>query len=100
MQLTFQQTDFTKQTTTSGSCGLVRCDRRQHCSARVAAAAGRHQQQQQQQQEQISNASDRYFLLGLSNLCVDVVVHVDKLPGPDKEDQLEILHKIAQADLF
>jgi hypothetical protein len=97
MQLScFKQSDLAKHTTASGSCSLVRCDRRQRCSARVAVAAGRHQQQQQQQQT--SRALHRYDLLGLSNLCVDVVVNVDELPGPDKDDRLRILHKVPQAD--
>lgn len=39
-------------------------------------------------------AAQRFDLLGLSNLCVDVVVNVDKLPGPDKEDRLRLLHQV------
>lgn len=56
-------------------------------SCRVVAAAGNGRQQQQQ----ISRK--QYDLLGLSNLCVDVVVPVDKLPGGEDE-RLQLLHKV------
>lgn len=64
-----------------------RCSSKSRSCRVVAAAAGNGRQQQQQ----ISRK--QYDLLGLSNLCVDVVVPVDNLPGGEDE-RLQLLHKV------
>lgn len=71
------------------SSRCCRCSSKSRSCRVVAAAAGNGRQQQQQQQ--ISRK--QYDLLGLSNLCVDVVVPVDKLPGGEDE-RLQLLHKV------
>lgn len=39
--------------------------------------------------------AQKYDLIGLSNLCVDVVVSVDSLPGKDEQKRLQLLHQVS-----
>jgi len=55
------------------------------CACWAGGGPGRHHQQQQNRQ---------YDLLGLSNLCVDVVVDVESLPGSDEASRLQLLHQV------
>jgi hypothetical protein len=67
------------------------------CRRSVAAWGGinpsHHSQQHNTRQ---CCQAQQYDLIGLSNLCVDVVVNVDSLPGKDEQKRLQLLHQVIE----
>lgn len=65
------------------------------CRRSVAAWGGinpsHHSQQYNKRQ---CCQAQQYDLIGLSNLCVDVVVNVDSLPGKNEQKRLQLLHQV------
>lgn len=64
---------------------------RRPVAARVGTNPSHHSRQYNRRQ---CCQAQQYDLIGLSNLCVDVVVNVDSLPGKDEGKRLQLLHQV------
>jgi hypothetical protein len=65
------------------------------CRRSVAAWGGTNPSHHSQQHNKRQRCqAQQYDLIGLSNLCVDVVVNVDSLPGKDEQKRLQLLHQV------